>query len=84
LNFSSAALEKLTRLFGQEKGHEVFRQTLEELGLQEIKSPDEELLFGNALLEFGGLLSIVGRSINANAFLRGAKRPEATARKSRT
>jgi len=68
----SAALQKVFNVLGAERGRTVVEQTLKELGVRELRTPDDRLRFGNELIKHGGLLESVGRAIKIQAILHGA------------
>jgi hypothetical protein len=69
---SDPSLNKLLRLLGPEKGAALIREIMRQLGLTEIRTPDDRLRFGGALIERGGLYEAVGRAIRVQAILHGA------------
>ena len=69
----SAALQKLTNLMGLERGQQFYRETLAQLGMNELDSPNDGLRFGNELISRGGVLASIGRSIKIQAILHGAR-----------
>jgi hypothetical protein len=75
----AAALKKLVNLMGEERGRTFYRETLDQLGMQELTTPDDSARFGEELISRGGVLSSIGRSIKIHAILHGA-RPQAQAR----
>ena len=68
----NAALQKVFNVMGAERGRAVVDETLKQLGMLELKTPDDRLRFGNALIRHGGLLESVGRAIKIQAILHGA------------
>jgi hypothetical protein len=66
-------LQKLHNVLGDERAHDVIRNTLAELGLAELRSPDDRLRFGSVLVRQGGILEAIGRAIKVQAILHGAK-----------
>lgn len=69
----SAALKKLINLMGPERGRSFYRETLDELGLDELISPEDSARFGQQLITRGGVLASIGRSIKIQAILHGAR-----------
>ena len=71
-----AAIEhKLTNVLGRRLGPEYYRELCRDLGLEDVTTPDEALRFANALIEQGGLLASVGRSVRSQAIMCGAIEP---------
>lgn len=66
------SLNKLVRMLGPERASALVRDTLRELGLRDISSPDDRLRFGGHLIKKGGLLEAIGRAIKVQAILLGA------------
>lgn len=66
------ALQKLTNLMGAERGRRFFDQMLDELGMTALATPQDSLRFGEALMEHGGVLASIGRSVKIHAILHGA------------
>jgi hypothetical protein len=69
----AAALQKLVNLMGQERGHRFYTETLDNLGMSELATPDDSARFGNELISRGGVLASIGRSIKIQAILQGAQ-----------
>jgi hypothetical protein len=69
---TDASLNKLVRMLGPERASALVRDTLRELGLRDISSPDDRLRFGVHLMKKGGLLEAIGRAIKVQAILLGA------------
>jgi len=70
---------KLIRILGPEKGRAVIAETLEALGLHELRTPNERFVFGHVLTTRGGLLESIGRAIKIQSLLQGASRDAASA-----
>jgi hypothetical protein len=58
---------------GTDRGRRFFDQMLDELGMTELATPQDSLRFGEALMEQGGVLASIGRSIKIHAILHGAQ-----------
>lgn len=69
----SAALKKLINVMGPERGQSYYREILDELGLDELGSPEDSARFGQRLIARGGVLASIGRSIKIQALLHGAR-----------
>lgn len=67
------SLNKLVRLYGKERTEALVRDTLREIGIDAIKSADDRMRFGRALIKKGGLLEAIGRAIRVQAILHGAR-----------
>lgn len=67
-------IQRLVHVYGATKGEALYRETLERTGLAELRSPDDEMRFADALIDSGGLLEAMGRSLRVRALLRGASR----------
>ena len=76
------AYTKLVNLMGPQAAERLWATTLRELGLSTLSTADDRARFGRALIEHGGVLSIVGRSILTQAILRGARETAARLRAS--
>jgi hypothetical protein len=72
------ALQKLVNVMGRERADAVIADTLRQLSLRELRTADDCLLFGDALIRRGGLLSAIGRAIKIQAILNGAVEHRAT------
>ncbi len=70
----SDIMKRLVHVYGEAKGEALYRETLEQTGLTELGSPDDEMRFADALIDSGGLLEAMGRSLRVRALLRGASR----------
>lgn len=70
---SNAAIQKLVNVMGPARAGELATQVLRQIGLQELRTPDDRLRFGQALIGRGGLLESIGRSIKMQAILHGAR-----------
>ena len=68
----TTARRKLNKVMGPRSGPTLYQDTCRELGLEEIQTPNDSLLFGDALIAKGGILASVGRSIKIQAILFGA------------
>lgn len=67
-----AALQKVFNVMGADRGRVIVDQTLRQLGVRELKTPEDRLRFGNALIKHGGVLESIGRAIKIQAILHGA------------
>jgi len=67
-----AALQKVYNVMGLERGREIIEQTLKQMGLRELTTPDDRLRFGAELIKKGGVLESIGRAIKIQAILHGA------------
>ncbi len=67
------SLNKLLRMLGPDRATALVRDTLREIGADDINSPDNRLRFGAQLIKKGGLFEAIGRSIRVQAILHGAK-----------
>jgi hypothetical protein len=65
--------EKLLNVLGPDRARELFDRTLGELRLAELRSANDRLRFGTALLRHGGVLEAIGRAIKVQAILQGAR-----------
>jgi hypothetical protein len=70
---SDPSLSKLVRLYGAERTEALVRDTMRELGIAAIRTAEDRLRFGGALIKKGGLLEVVGRAIRIQAILHGAR-----------
>lgn len=69
----SPVLIKLTNLMGEERGRRFFDQMLRQLDMPELATAQDDLRFGEALIEHGGVLASIGRSVKIHALLHGAR-----------
>src|SRR5690349_2940614 len=69
---SIAALQKLANVLGPEQARKVTGEILRQLGINDLRAPDDRLRFGEALIARGGLLESIGRAIKMQAILHGA------------
>lgn len=67
------ALSKLTNVLGEDKATELVRAILREIGIAELRTPDDRLKFAEALMARGGVIEAIGRAIKIQALLHGAK-----------
>ncbi|HVJ20095.1 MAG TPA: hypothetical protein VM686_31995 [Polyangiaceae bacterium] len=70
---SDPSINKLVRIYGAERTAALVRDTLHEIGLDTIRSADDRMAFGRALIKKGGLLEAIGRAIRVQALLHGAR-----------
>jgi hypothetical protein len=74
------ARAKLVKVLGPERGERVFRETLDELALDELATPDQLYAFSERLGTLGGIEAAVGALLGVAAVVRGAAgRPAAGA-----
>jgi hypothetical protein len=66
------ALERLTRAVGPAAAPEAAREAFESLGLAELRSAKDLLVFAERLIARGGAFEAVGRGLKVSALLRGA------------
>jgi len=66
------ALQKIFNVLGKERGQLLIDETLREIGLRELRTPNERLRFANVLIERGGVFESIGRAIKIQAILHGA------------
>jgi hypothetical protein len=66
-------LQKLHNMLGPERATKLVDQTLAELKLTELKTANDRLRFGSALIRHGGVLEAIGRAIKVQALLHGAR-----------
>jgi hypothetical protein len=71
--FAQFALEKLTRVLGPERGHHIYQETLEAVGLTDLRTADELHAFAQRLSSRGGFEAAVGGLLSVAAVLRGAR-----------
>ena len=65
--------EKLVRALGEEQAAEVLRDVLSEVGLDDIVTPEDCLVVGDALIGKSGILRVIGGSIRVKALASGAE-----------
>jgi hypothetical protein len=66
-------LSRLTKALGPSVAGQLTKDGLMKLGLNELRTPDELLVFANYLLTHGGVIESVGRALKVSAILRGAR-----------
>ena len=71
-SWTDVALGKLARILGQERARALTDETLERIGLPELRSPNDLRTFAAELMKRGGFIEAVGRSLHVHAVLRGA------------
>lgn len=69
---TETACSRLVKAVGKEKGMRVASEVLTQLGLRELQTPTDLLLFSNQLIHRGGAIEFVGRALKVSALLRGA------------
>jgi hypothetical protein len=69
---SSMIHERLVKAMGDRRAGEVFRETFDRFGDNDIETPQDLLDFSELLIRSGGLIQAVGRSLKVQALLRGA------------
>ena len=70
---TAGVIERLMKAVGRSAGERHAREALANIGLREIRTPDELLAFANYLLKQGGVVESVGRALKVTAILRGAR-----------
>ena len=63
------------RALGEQKAGEVFAETMTEIDRTSLDTPEDASRFALALHKRGGLLSAVGKALQAKALQIGAARP---------
>jgi hypothetical protein len=69
---TETTLTRLIRALGRDKGTRIGNEVLLQMGVRELHSQHEVLMFANLLIERGGVIESVGRAIKVSALLRGA------------
>ena len=64
--------QRLIKALGRERGNRCAEQALTNLGLRELRGPQDLLYFANELIRHGGVVEAVGRALKVSAILRGA------------
>ena len=64
---------KLRNILGPERASVLIQSLLAQLCIDGLKSPDDRLRFADLLVDRGGVLASIGRSIKIQAILHGAK-----------
>ncbi|GEM_PF-2977642 len=64
--------DKLSRAFSGREAQRIIDETLEKIGLEAIRNPDDLLAFGTELTKHEGLLGVVGGSLRVQARVHGA------------
>ncbi|WP_428262260.1 hypothetical protein [Haliangium sp.] len=65
-------MKKLINAMGPTSAKKLMKETLAQLGLVELKTADDRLHFGSALITRGGVGKLIGQSIMMQARLHGA------------
>lgn len=69
----SVALQKLTRVFGEERGRALLESGLTTAGLRSVESAEDLMKLARALEQRGGLERAVGAMLSVQAVMMGAK-----------
>jgi len=67
------ALEKMTKILGEDKGRDLFGSVLTELGMERIRTADDLYRFSTALSRHGTMEKAVGAILGFNALKKGAR-----------
>ena len=70
--FTELARAKLVKVLGPEQGTRVFEDTLEQMGVADLATPDELYAFSQLLVSLGGMEAAVGALLGVAAVVRGA------------
>ncbi len=70
--FGELARAKLVKVLGAEQGTRVFEDTLEQMGVSDLATPDELYAFSQQLVALGGMEAAVGALLGVAAVVRGA------------
>ncbi|MBL4685507.1 MAG: hypothetical protein JKY37_13010 [Nannocystaceae bacterium] len=76
---STPAFAKVTKMIGAEKGSALIRETLLEMGVEELSFPNDRLRFALVLVAKGGLVGAIGSAIKVQALMQGANEAEVLA-----
>ena len=71
-------LSRLTRVFGHDKGQQLFDEVLNGLDVASLQIPQDQLRFANRLITRGGLYEVLGRTLKVRALLLGASATTST------
>ena len=72
MSLEELARSKLVKVLGPDRGQRVYGETLRELELAGIDSPDALYAFGEYLTRQGGIEAAVGAMLGVAAVVRGA------------
>ncbi len=72
---TSSAFTRLCKALGKEQGMRHAQLTLSRMGIHELSTPQDLLVFANYLTTQGGAIEAVARSLKISAILRGASDP---------
>lgn len=72
---TSSAFTRLCKALGKEQGMRHAQSTLNRMGIHELSTPQDLLVFANYLTAQGGAIEAVARSLKISAILRGAIEP---------
>lgn len=64
---------KLVSMLGETQASAVASDVLSEMGVDRLTTADDRILFGRHLVRRGGVLAILGHSIQTQAILHGAR-----------
>lgn len=67
-----AAYQKITNMLGEEQGAALIREALEAMGVSDLLTASDCLRFAGILIDKGGLVAAIGRSIKVKALMHGA------------
>lgn len=64
---------KLVNFMGPSRAQELMNETLEQLGLNELRNANDRLRFATLLIQRGGAPGLIGKTIALQARLHGAQ-----------
>lgn len=67
------AFRQLQRVVGEDTAREIMARCFASAELEAIKNPQDLLRFGEALVEVGGFIGVVGRSFRVASICKGAQ-----------
>lgn len=73
LSAGEVALQKLTRVFGEQRGRTLLDEALTQAGLKQVNSADDLMKVARALETRGGLERAVGAMLSVQAVMMGAR-----------
>ena len=71
MQFVNQFFDRMTQSFGPEKARLCIEETMSSLGLRELRTVDEVVVFASRLMQRGGIFEVIGGALRVQAILRG-------------
>ncbi len=72
MDFVDKFFERMIQNLGAERARRCIDETLAAIGMRELRTADEVLVFADELTKRGGLFQVIGGALRVQAILRGA------------